>query len=242
MKVETFKDIETIYCAGCFHGLIHRIIGEVIDKNNLREEIIGVNTHGCSSFISDYMNMDFIEAPPGFAPSIASGIKNVNPDKLVITYQGDGDLLSFGMSELIHCASKGEKITVILINNLVMAQTGGQISPLSLVGQVTETSPYGRSLERHGKNIKISELVAKLSGSAYVARVTVDTPERIEQAKKVLNEAFSFQIEGKGFTFVEFISLCPPFWNKSPLEAKKWLQESLINEYPIGVLKKTITK
>lgn len=240
--IKTFKDVETIYCSGCFHGLINRILGEIIDRKKIQDKVIGVNTQGCSSFISNYMNMDFIEAPPGFAPSIASGIKNVHPDKIVITYQGDGDLLSYGMNELINLATKGEKITVILVNNLVMAQTGGQMSPTSLVGQITETTPYGKSAEKNGKNLKISEIIAKLPGVAYVNRVTVDTNERIEKAKRAIEEAIEFQMEGKGFTFVEILAICPPFWNKTPLESRKWLQETLINEFPLGLMKRTGVK
>lgn len=241
-KIKTFKDVETIYCSGCFHGLINRLISEVIDKKNLRDKVIGVNTQGCSSFISDYMNIDFIEAPPGFAPSIASGIKNVHPDKIVFTYQGDGDLLSYGMNELINLANKGEKITVILVNNLVMAQTGGQMSPTSMVGQITETSPFGKSAEKNGKHMKISELISRLSGVAYVNRVTVDTNERIDKAKRAIEEAIEFQMEGKGFTFIEILAICPPYWDKSPVDSRKWLQETLINEFPLGLMKRTGVK
>ncbi len=240
--INTFKDIETVYCPGCYHGTINRLIGETIDKMGIREKTIGVNTQGCGSFVSDYMNMDFIEAPPGLAPSVAVGIKHVLPDRVLLTYQGDGDLLSFGLSELVHTASKGEKITVILINNLVMAQSGGQMSPTTIIGQVTETTPYGRSVERTGKHLKISEMISKLPGSAYVSRVTVDTLEHIEQAKKSLEEAFSYQLEGKGFSFVEFLSLCPTFWYKTPTESRTWLQEKLIYQFPIGLIKRTIAK
>lgn len=239
---KTFRDIETVYCPGCFHGLINRIICQVIDEMKIREETIGVNSQGCGSFAPDYINLDFVEAPPGLAPSVARGIKYVFPDKMLFTYQGDGDLLSYGIGDLIHAASKGEKITVILVNNLVMAQSGGQMSPTTLVGQITETTPYGRSVERSGREMKIAEIIAKLPGSAYVSRVTVDTPERIKNAKQALTEAFTFQREGKGFSFVEFLSLCPTYWNKSPKESRTWLQETLVYQYPIGLIKRTQVK
>jgi 2-oxoglutarate ferredoxin oxidoreductase subunit beta len=241
-ELKSFKDVETVYCAGCFHGIINRLIGEVIDKMGIREKTIGVNTQGCGSFISDYMNLDFVEAPPGLSPSVATGIKHVYPDRVLLTYQGDGDLLSFGISDLLHAASKGEKITVILINNLVMAQSGGQMSPTTLIGQVTDTTPYGRSVERSGKHMRIAEMVAKLPGSAYVSRVTVDIPERIEQARKALEDAISFQLEGKGFSFVEFLSLCPTFWYKTPTESRTWLQEKLLYQFPVGLIKRTSAK
>lgn len=239
---KTFKDVETVYCSGCFHGTINRVIGEAIDNLKIRQDIIGVNSQGCGSFISDYMNMDFIEAPIGLAIPVAAGIKKVNPDKSVITYQGDGDIVSFGLNELIHAASKGEKITVIMINNLVMAQTGGQMSSTSLVGQLTDTTPYGRSEEINGRQIKIAEMIAKLPGSAYVSRVTVDTAERVDFAIKTVQEALSFQIEGKGLSFVEFISTCPTYWYKTPTQSRKWLQEVVTDAFPLGLIKRTVVK
>lgn len=241
-KLKTYKDIETIYCSGCFHGTINRVIAEAIDNLNLREKTIGVNSQGCGSFVSDYMNLDFVEAPLGLAIPVAVGIKNVQPEKNVITYQGDGDILSFGLNELIHSASRGDKITVIMINNLVMAQSGGQMSSTSLLGQVTDTTPYGRSEERQGKQIKIAEILAKLSGCAYVNRVTVDTSENVNLAIKAVEEAISYQIEGKGFSFIEFISTCPTFWNKSPIESRKWLQEIVTDSYPLGLIKRTVSR
>lgn len=241
-ELKSFKDIDTVYCSGCFHGIINRLIGEVVDKMGLREQVIGVNSQGCGSFVSDYMNFDFIQSPLGLAPSVATGIKNVHPDKVLLTYQGDGDLLSFGMSDLIHAASRGEKITVFLINNLVMAQTGGQMSPTSVVGQITDTTPYGRSSEKDGKHIKIAEMVSKLSGSAYVARVTVDIPDRIEQARRAIEDAISFQLDGKGFGFVEFLSTCPTFWYKTPVQSRAWLQDTLVHQFPLGLIKRTHEK
>lgn len=239
---KTFKDVDTVYCSGCYHGTINRVIGDAIDNLKLRENVIGINSQGCGSFVSDYMNMDFIEAPTGLAVPVATGIKNVHPDKVLLTYQGDGDILSFGMNELIHAASKGEKITVIMINNLVMAQSGGQMSSTSLVGQVTDTTPYGRSEERQGKQVKIAEMIARLPGSAYVSRVTVDTAERADMARKSVEEALSFQIEGKGFSFIEFISTCPTFWHKTPTESRKWLQEVVTDAFPLGLLKRTVNR
>lgn len=239
---KTFKDVETVYCSGCFHGTINRVIGEAIDNLKIRQHVIGVNSQGCGSFISDYMNMDFVEAPIGLAIPVAAGIKKVHPDKSVITYQGDGDIVSFGLNELIHAASKGEKITVIMINNLVMAQTGGQMSSTSLVGQLTDTTPYGRSEEINGRQIKVAEMIAKLPGSAYVSRVTVDTAERVDFAIKTVQEALSSQIEGKGLSFIEFISTCPTYWNKTPTQARKWLQEIVTDSFPLGLIKRTVVK
>ncbi len=239
---KTYKDIETVYCSGCYHGTINRLLGEAIDTLKIREQIIGVNSQGCGSFISDYMNIDFIEAPLGLSIPVASGIKKVQPDKIVLTYQGDGDTVSFGLNELIHAGSKGEKITVIMINNLVMAQTGGQMSSTSLVGQVTDTTPYGRSEELNGCQIKIAEMIAKLTGTAYVARLSVDTPENYDFALKSVKEALLFQIEGKGLSFIEFISTCPTFWYKSPVESRKWLQEIVTESFPLGLIKRTIVK
>lgn len=241
-NIKTFKDVETVYCSGCFHGTINKVIGEAIDSLKLRENTIGINSQGCGSFISDYMNLDFVEAPLGLAIPVAVGIKNTQPDKNIITYQGDGDLLSFGLSELMHSATRGDKITVVMINNLVMGQTGGQMSSTSLIGQITDTTPYGRSQEREGKQIKIAEIIAKLPGTAYVNRVSVDTPENTDLAKKAIEEAISFQIEGKGFGFIEFISTCPTFWNKSPVESRKWLQEVVTDVYPLGLIKRTVTR
>lgn len=241
-NITTFKDIETVYCSGCFHGTINKVLGEAIDTLKLRESVIGVNSQGCGSFVSDYMNLDFVEAPLGLSIPVAVGIKNTQPDKSVITYQGDGDLLSFGLSELMHSATRGDKITVIMINNLVMGQTGGQMSSTSLIGQVTDTTPYGRSQEREGKQIKIAEIIAKLPGSAYVNRVSVDTPENADLAKKAIQEALSFQIEGKGFSFIEFISTCPTFWYKTPVESRQWLQEVVTDVYPLGLIKRTVSR
>lgn len=239
---KTFKDIETVYCSGCYHGTINRVIGEAIDSLKIRESVIGINSQGCGSFISDYMNMDFIEAPVGLSIPVAAGIKKVQPDKTILTYQGDGDIVSFGLNELIHAASKGEKITVIMINNLVMAQTGGQMSSTSLLGQITDTTPYGRSEELNGRQIKVAEMIAKMSGSAYVSRVSVDTPENVDFALKSVKEALLFQMEGKGLSFIEFISTCPTFWHKSPTESRKWLQDVVTDSFPLGLIKKTVAR
>jgi len=241
-NLKTFKNINTVYCSGCFHGIINRILGEAIDSLDIRSDCIGVNSSRCSSFISDYMNLDFVEAPLGHSISVARGIKNVHSDKVIFTYQEEGDLLDSGMNELIHSANIGENITVIMVNNLVNTQSGGQMSSTTLVGQITETTPYGRSIERHGQPIKIAEMIAKMSGSAYVCRVTVDTNERIRQAEKALKDAISFQLEGKGFSFVEFMSMCPTYWDKSPIESRKWLREKVMKEFPIGLIKRTNLK
>ena len=238
----TFKDIDTVYCAGCSYGLINKILAETIDKLDLREKTIMVTSQGCSSFVHEYLDLDFIEAPSGLATSVATGLKKVYPEKIIITYQGDGDLLCSGMSDLIHTSSRGEKITTLLINNLNMANLRGYMTPTSLVGQITKTTPYGRSVDKNGKQIKISEILAKMQGTAYVARVSTDNNERINDARKALEDSLIFQIEGKGFSFVEFLSMCPTFWYKTPVESKKWLQETLLHQFPVSVIKRTVSK
>ncbi|MFN8672627.1 MAG: thiamine pyrophosphate-dependent enzyme [Candidatus Sericytochromatia bacterium] len=238
----TFKDIDTVYCAGCSYGLINKLIAETIDVLGLREKTIIVNSQGCTSFGSDYLNVDFIEAPAGMATSVATGLKKVYPEKIIITYQGDGDLLFSGMDSLIHTASRGEKITTFLINNLNMANIGGYMSPTSIVGQVTKTTPYSRSIDKNGKQIKISEIISRLQGSAFVARVSTDNNERMAIARKTIEEALLFQIEGKGFTFIEFLAMCPTYWNKSPVDSRKWVQETLIHQFPVSTIKRTLSK
>lgn len=238
----TFKDIETVYCSGCSYGLINKVIGETIDKLNLREKVIIVNSQGCSSFSHQYLNVDFVEAPAGLATSVATGLKNVYPEKIIITYQGDGDLLSFGMDDLIHTSARGTKITSFLINNLTMSNAGGYMSPTSIVGQITKTTPYGRSIEKCGKQIKIGEMLSKMQGTAYIARASTDSFENMDMTKKIIEEALIYQIEGKGFTFVEFMSMCPTFWYKDPVASRKWLQETIFHLFPLGIIKRTQSK
>ena len=229
------------YCPGCSHGLIQRIIWETLGKNNLKEQSIGVYTNGCSKFISRHIPIDFIESPPGKAASVATGIKRSCSDKIVFTYQGDGDITT-GLNSLMNAAIRGEKITVIFVNNCIQACTGGQMSLNTLVGQYTATTPYGRSAECFGKPARITEMVSKLPGVAYTQRISVHTPSHVKEAKIILKEAYDYQLEGKGLSFVEILALCPTYWAMTPLEARQWLIEKVIVQYPLGLYKRTVAK
>lgn len=225
------------YCPGCTHGIVHRLIAEVMDELNIRENTIGVAPVGCAVFAYEYFNCDMQEAAHGRAPAVATGIKRVLPDKVVFTYQGDGDLASIGAAEIVHAANRGEKITTIFINNAIYGMTGGQMAPTTLVGQVTATSPYGRKAEEAGHPIRMSEMLSTLEGVAYIERVSVHDIKHITQAKKAIKKAFECQIAGKGFSMVEVLSTCPTNWGMTPVESLEWLRESMIPYYPLGVKK-----
>ncbi|MDI3546700.1 MAG: 2-oxoglutarate/2-oxoacid ferredoxin oxidoreductase subunit beta [Halanaerobiales bacterium] len=225
------------YCPGCTHGIIHRLVAEVIDELGIREETIGVAPVGCSVLAYEYFDVDMFEASHGRAPAVATGVKRVHPDKIVFTYQGDGDLASIGTAEIIHAANRGEKITTIFVNNAIYGMTGGQMAPTTLVGQKTTTSPFGRDTNTAGHPIKISEMLSVLDGSAYIARVSVHDPKHIRQAKKAIKKAFQVQIEGKGFALVEVLSACPTNWGMAPVEAVKWLADNMVPTYPLGEFK-----
>ena len=229
--------VPTHYCPGCGHGIIHRLLAEVIDELGIRERVVGVAPVGCSVLIYDYINCDMYEAAHGRAPAIATGCKRVHPDLIVFTYQGDGDLASIGTAEIVHAAARGENITVIFVNNAVYGMTGGQMAPTTLLGQKTTTSPYGRSSRREGYPIKIAEMLATLDGTAYIARVSTHNPKEIVRAKKALRKAFETQLKGLGFSLVEFLSQCPTNWRLSPSEAVKWVGEKMIAYYPLGEFK-----
>jgi 2-oxoglutarate/2-oxoacid ferredoxin oxidoreductase subunit beta len=225
------------YCPGCTHGIIHRLVAEVIDELGIQEETIGVAPVGCSVLAYEYFEVDMHEASHGRAPAVATGIKRVHPDKIVFTYQGDGDLASIGTAEIVHAANRGEKISVVFVNNAVYGMTGGQMAPTTLLNQKTTTTPYGRESDKAGYPIKMSEMLSVLDGSAYIARVSVHDPKHIRQAKKAIKKAFEIQIEGKGFALVEVLSTCPTNWGMSPIDATKWLAENMIATYPLGELK-----
>ncbi|MCL4426611.1 MAG: thiamine pyrophosphate-dependent enzyme [Firmicutes bacterium] len=227
----------THYCPGCTHGIIHRLIAEVIDELGVQEKTIGIAPVGCSVFAYDYFNVDMQQAAHGRAPAVATGIKRVLPDRVVFAYQGDGDLASIGAAEIIHAASRGEKITVIFVNNTLYGMTGGQMAPTTLLTQKTTTSPLGRKEGQHGFPLKITEMLALAAGAAYVARVSVHNPTHIARTRKSILEAFKTQIAGRGFSIVEVLSTCPTNWGLSPLESLKWLEENMIPFYPLGVLK-----
>lgn len=229
--------VPTHYCPGCGHGIIHRLLAEVIDELGIRERTAGVAPVGCSVLIYNYINCDMYEAAHGRAPAIATGCKRVHPDTIVFTYQGDGDLASIGTAEVVHAAARGENITVIFVNNSVYGMTGGQMAPTTLLGQKTTTSPNGRSSKKEGYPIKIAEMLATLNGTAYIARVSTHSPKEIRRAKKALKKAFKTQMKGLGFSLVEFLSQCPTNWRMSPSEAVKWVGEKMTAYYPLGEIK-----
>lgn len=233
-RPSALTDKHTHYCPGCTHGIIHRLVAEAIDELEVREQAIGVASVGCSVMAYEYFNCDMQQAAHGRAPAVATGIKRVHPDKVVFTYQGDGDLASIGMAEIVHAAARGEKITTIFVNNTIYGMTGGQMAPTSLVGQKTTTSPYGRQAEHCGYPIRMSELLSTLQGAVSVARVSVHDVPHILKAKKAIKKAFETQLSGKGFSIVEVLSTCPTNWGKPPIEALKWLEENMIPYYPLG--------
>ena len=228
-------DVPLHYCPGCGHGIVHRLVAEVLDELGIEGSTIGVAPVGCAVFAYNYFNCDVQEAAHGRAPAVATGIKRVHPDKVVFTYQGDGDLAAIGTAETVHAASRGENITIIFINNAIYGMTGGQMAPTTLPGQVTQTSPYGRDTKTQGHPLKVSEMLATTSGAAYIERVTIDTVPHIRQAKKAIKKAFETQIAGKGFSLVEVVSTCPTNWGLSPVESMNWLRDNMLPYYPLGV-------
>jgi len=232
-------DVPTHYCPGCTHGVIHKLVAEVIDELKILDITIGVAPVGCSVLLYNYFACDVFKAAHGRAPATATGIKRTNPDKVVFTYQGDGDLAAIGMAEIVHAATRGENITSIFVNNCIYGMTGGQMAPTTLPGQVTETTPYGRDVKLAGYPIRVSELISTLTGACYVERVSVDTVPNILKAKKAIKRAFENQIAGKGFSMVEVLSICPTNWGLSPQESFKWLRDNMIPYYPLGVKKDT---
>jgi 2-oxoglutarate ferredoxin oxidoreductase subunit beta len=225
------------YCPGCTHGIIHRLIAETIDELNVREDTIAIAPVGCAVFAYNYFNCDCQQAAHGRAPAVATGVKRILPDRVVFAYQGDGDLASIGMAEIIHAANRGEKITVIFVNNAIYGMTGGQMAPTTLVGQKTTTSPLGRDSETAGYPIKVVELLNTLTSPAYLARVSVHDPKNIIKAKEAIKTAFEIQVKGIGFSLVEVLSTCPTNWGLSPVEALKWLETQMIPQFPLGILR-----
>ena len=233
-RTKGLTEVETHYCPGCTHGIIHRLVGEVLVELDILEEAIGVAPVGCSVLAYKYFNCDMQQAAHGRAPAVATGIKRVHPDKFVFTYQGDGDLASIGTAEIVHAAHRGERISTIFVNNAIYGMTGGQMAPTTLIGQKSTTSPYGRDEGTTGKPIKISEMLATIDGAKFVARVSVDTPGNIRKAKKAIKECFQLQLDGKGFGIVEVLSTCPTNWGLTPLESLNWLKDSMMPYYPLG--------
>lgn len=236
-KTTMLTDKPFHYCPGCTHGIIHRLVAEAIEELGMADEVIGVAPVGCAVFAYDYFNCDMMEAAHGRAPAVATGAKRVHPDKLVFTYQGDGDLASIGAAEIIHAATRGENITTIFVNNAIYGMTGGQMAPTTLPNQVTTTSPYGRDTDHCGFPIKVSEMLATLTGPAYIARVSVHDVKHVIEAKKAIKKAFEMQKAKKGFALVEVLSTCPTNWGLAPQEALEWLKENMIPQYPLGTYK-----
>ena len=234
---KSLAPVSTHYCPGCTHGIIHRLVAEAIDELGIQGETIGVSPVGCAVLAYNYFDLDMQEAAHGRAPAVATGIKRAHPDRIVFTYQGDGDLASIGAAEIVHAAMRSENITVIFVNNGIYGMTGGQMAPTTLIGQKATTSPFGRQEAHCGKPIKISEMLAAIPGAKSIERVAVSSPAQVIKAKKAILKAFKNQVEGKGFSLVEVPSTCPTNWGLSPVEALKWLEENMMPYYPLGVFR-----
>ena len=225
------------YCPGCSHGTVHNLVAEVIEDLGIQDKTIGVSPVGCSVFAYNYLHIDWSQAAHGRACALATAIKRTNPDKMVFTYQGDGDLAAIGTAETIHACNRGENIVVIFINNAIYGMTGGQMAPTTLVGMKTATSPYGRDPKIHGFPYKIADMIAPLPGVCYVTRQSVHTPAAVRKAKKAIRKAFENALAGKGLSFVEMVSTCNSGWKMSPVDANKWMEENLVPFYPLGDIK-----
>jgi len=236
-KPESLTDNITIYCPGCGHGVIHRIIAEVIDELGIREKTIGIAPVGCAVLAYDYFNFDVTEAAHGRPPAVATGIKRCLPDRIVFTYQGDGDLAAIGTAEIIHAAARGENITVIFVNNGVYGMTKGQMAPTTLLGQKTTTTTKGRDPHQHGYPIRVCELLATIEGASYIERTKIDSVPDIIKTKRAIKKGFTYQIENKGFSLIEVLSPCPTNWKKSPSESLEWIKTEMSSFFPPGVYK-----
>ena len=239
-RPKSLLPVVTNYCPGCPHGIVIRLVAEVIDELGIEGKTVGVVPVGCSVMAYDFFACDMIEAAHGRAPAVATGAKRVNPDNVVFAYQGDGDLASIGMCETVHTATRGEKLTVIFINNAIYGMTGGQMAPTSLPNQVTQTSPYGRDVSTAGYPVRVCELLSSLDGVAYLERVTCDTPANVRKAKKAIKKAFQNQIDGIGYSLVEVVSTCPTNWGMTPQQAQEWARENMQTYYPLGVYKDVV--
>lgn len=231
------RNMPTHYCAGCGHGIAHRLVAEVIDELGIRERIIAIAPVGCSVIAYDYWDFDCTEAAHGRALAVATGIKRVRPENIVFTYQGDGDLAAIGTNETIHAANRGENITVIFINNAVYGMTGGQMAPTTLLGQKTATTPYGRNAKFEGYPLKISEILAVLPAVKYIERTSLSSPAEVIKTKKAITQAFKNQMENVGFSMVEILSPCPTYWDMSPKQALDWIKDVMAKEFPLGRIK-----
>lgn len=238
-KPHSLTDTVRHYCPGCTHGIIHRLVAEAMDELGIEGTTIGVAPVGCSVFAYNYFECDMVEAAHGRAPAVATGIKRANPNNVVFTYQGDGDLAAIGTAETVHAATRGENITIIFVNNAIYGMTGGQMAPTSLPGQITQTTPYGRDPKTAGYPVRVAEMLSTLTGAAYVERVAVDCVKNVKTAKKAIKKAFQTQLNGQGFSLVEVLSTCPTNWGLDPVAALDWLRENMMPYYPLGVYKDT---
>lgn len=236
-KPHALTDVPMHYCPGCTHGIIHRLVAEVIDELEIEGRTVGIASVGCSVTSYDYFSCDMVQAAHGRAPAVATGVKRAIPENIVFTYQGDGDLAAIGTAETVHAAARGENITVIFVNNAIYGMTGGQMAPTSLPGQVTQTSPYGRDVATQGYPIRICEMLSSLDGPAYLERVSVDCVKNVKNAKRAIKKAFENQINHKGFSLVEVLSTCPTNWGMTPEKSLEWCRENMIPYYPLGVYK-----
>lgn len=236
-KTKGLQDAVLHYCPGCSHGIIHKLIGEVMEEMNIIDQTIGICPVGCAVFAGNYFACDMVEAAHGRAPAVATAIKRTHPNQPVFTYQGDGDLASIGAAEIVHAAMRGEKFTTIFINNAIYGMTGGQMAPTTLIGQRATTAPGGRTKEQAGEPIQVAEMLSTLKGLVYAERVCVTDIPHLNKAKKAIRKAFKKQMAGEGFTFVEILAACPTNWGMSTAEANQWLMENLAEYYPLGVIK-----
>ncbi len=236
-RPEALVDVRLHYCQGCPHGIIHRLVAEVLDELGLTNEAVGVAPVGCAVMAYNYFACDMVQAAHGRAPAVATGLRRALPEKTVFTYQGDGDLAAIGTAETVHVATRGEKITTIFVNNAIYGMTGGQMAPTTLPGQVTQTSPYGRDVNTAGYPVRVSEMISTLSGVAYCARVSVDSVKHVKEAKAAIKKAFEIQKHGLGYTLIEVISACPTNWGMKPTEALQWVRDNMLPYYPLGVYK-----
>ena len=236
-KSAALQDTEMHYCPGCSHGIVHKLVAEVMEEMGLIDTAILVCPVGCAVFAGNYFACDTIEAAHGRAPAVATGVKRTHPDQLVLTYQGDGDLASIGAAEIVHAAMRGEKFTTIFINNAIYGMTGGQMAPTTLLGQKATTAPLGRQKEVQGSPMRVAELLSTMDGLVYAERVCVTDIPNLMKAKKAIRKAFEKQLAGEGFTFVEVLASCPTNWGMSPLEANRWVMDEMAAYYPLGVIK-----
>ena len=237
-RTKTYKDVPTHYCPGCGHGIAHRLVAEAIDELGVRERTIGIAPVGCAVLAYDYLDVDMIEVAHGRAPAVATGMKRTNPDKIVFSYQGDGDLAAIGTAEIIHAVHRGEKLTVIFINNAIFGMTGGQMAPTTLVGQVTATTPQGREVAATGYPLQVCELLSILPGAIYVERCALHKPAQIRKAKKAIHHAFELQVNNApGLSLVELLSPCPTGWRISPPDSLEWIEKEMTKVFPLGCFK-----